>query len=434
MSYRILTQNGIENTNIDGARDYNFNTGRKSGVVKGVLEECALSVNDKTISVGKGELRLSGHRIVIEEAETFTILTTPSVTTKYSLIAKITVVDTQPNFDIGVMVYPAQLVQNDLDADFNGSGIFEIELGTFELDTTGSILNLSKTVLVLDGNNLTEEEKEKLNKIVIAGNGDKFLADDGTYKEVGSGSSVTVDSELSLSSENPVQNKVVTEELEGKMNFPTKPTDIGGTVRVAAVGTDGKTQNWIRVNPVFIYSRNSYSQLIPMYCRVTDNFSSEVALSKIPNTIFTAVPQKDYQAANKLYVDDNVAKLHTITIPFSEDSEMPTYENSIVIKFFSLSKNLISYSTEFNLDVGGLQIDDYAKNYIVSSPLVGATTSVSGDTAKQMTVQYAEDGYNKGFWYSFEWSELGLNIKSIDTANIVEVVTMLDVEVAKTGE
>ena len=31
---RILTKNGVDNTNIDGARNYNFNAGRRSGIVK----------------------------------------------------------------------------------------------------------------------------------------------------------------------------------------------------------------------------------------------------------------------------------------------------------------------------------------------------------------------------------------------------------------
>lgn len=29
---RILTKNGVENTNIDGARDCNFNAGNRSGI------------------------------------------------------------------------------------------------------------------------------------------------------------------------------------------------------------------------------------------------------------------------------------------------------------------------------------------------------------------------------------------------------------------
>ena len=44
MAYKILTQNGIENINIEDARAENFNAGRKSGVLKGVLSECNLSI------------------------------------------------------------------------------------------------------------------------------------------------------------------------------------------------------------------------------------------------------------------------------------------------------------------------------------------------------------------------------------------------------
>ena len=39
MFYRILTKNGVDNTNIDGARNYNFNAGRRSGIVQGALNQ-----------------------------------------------------------------------------------------------------------------------------------------------------------------------------------------------------------------------------------------------------------------------------------------------------------------------------------------------------------------------------------------------------------
>ena len=37
MAIKILTQNGIDNTNIDGARSYNFNAGGRSGIIAGAL-------------------------------------------------------------------------------------------------------------------------------------------------------------------------------------------------------------------------------------------------------------------------------------------------------------------------------------------------------------------------------------------------------------
>ena len=69
-----------------------------------------------------------------------------------------------------------------------------------------------------NGSGLTEEEKSKLDKIVIDGDGDKYLSDDGTYKQVETGIDITVDSVLSTESENPVQNKTITNALANKQS------------------------------------------------------------------------------------------------------------------------------------------------------------------------------------------------------------------------
>ena len=74
---------------------------------------------------------------------------------------------------------------------------------------------------------ITSNEKQKLEKIIIDGDGTKYLADDGTYKEVsGGGSNIVVDSELSDTSTNPVQNKVVKAELDKKLDI-NSPTTTG---------------------------------------------------------------------------------------------------------------------------------------------------------------------------------------------------------------
>lgn len=57
------------------------------------------------------------------------------------------------------------------------------------------------------------------------------------------GSSVTIDSELSSTSENPVQNKVVTAALAGKITAPTTAA-IGQIIKVKSVDTAGKPTEW----------------------------------------------------------------------------------------------------------------------------------------------------------------------------------------------
>lgn len=281
------------------------------------------------------------------------------------------------------------------------------------------------------GSGLTEEEKAKLDKIVIDGNGDKYLNDKGEYKEVASGSNVTVDKELSLESENPVQNKVITEALNGKVGSTDYATaNKAGVVKQGSgfyMGSDGTLQlnktatNWSQ--DTLTTNMSGASNIAVMAFSIPKMVKISLVnpdLSK--NEVTKANWTEEEKALARATIGATRLYKHTITIPFSEDSEMPTYEDSIVIKFFSLGKNLISSTTGFRVDVNELQIDDYANNYIVSSPLIGANSSVNGDTAKQMTVKYAEDGASKGFWYYLAWSELGLDIASIETANIIEVI------------
>lgn len=57
------------------------------------------------------------------------------------------------------------------------------------------------------------------------------------------GSSVTVDSELSSTSENPVQNKIITAALAGKITAPTTAA-VGQIIKVKSVDTSGKPTEW----------------------------------------------------------------------------------------------------------------------------------------------------------------------------------------------
>ena len=59
----------------------------------------------------------------------------------------------------------------------------------------------------------------------------------------GSGSSITVDSELSDTSTNPVQNKVIKAALDGKIQAP-ETAEVGQTIVVKAVDENGKPTEW----------------------------------------------------------------------------------------------------------------------------------------------------------------------------------------------
>ncbi len=151
MSYKILTKNAVENTNIDGARDCNFNAGRRSGIVKGAFNQGVFfSCSNNTIALDTCELRLCGHRVVIDEVEYRTLINTPSVPTRYSMVAQVVVYDNNDvSFDLFIQSSSTQLVQENLDV--TGKGKFELEIGKFTQQTDGTITDIVRTADLITG-------------------------------------------------------------------------------------------------------------------------------------------------------------------------------------------------------------------------------------------------------------------------------------------
>lgn len=148
---RILTKNGVDNTNIDGARNYNFNAGRRSGIVQGALNQGNFfASNNNTIALDTCELRLCGHRIVLDKAEYRTFTNKPSVPVRYSFVARV-VVDSDDNvsFEFVSQEATTQLVQDNL--DITGSGTYELEIGKFTQLTDGNITDVVRTADLITG-------------------------------------------------------------------------------------------------------------------------------------------------------------------------------------------------------------------------------------------------------------------------------------------
>lgn len=158
MSYRILTKNGIKNTNIDGARDHNFNAGRRSGIVKGALNQGNFfASSSNTIVLDTCELRLCGHRVVIDEAKSISFHNQPSVSIRYSLVAQIIVDnDGGVSFDLHAQTSSTALVQDNLDT--NGSGTYELEIGRFTQLTDGTITDVVRTADLITGGGNNDSE------------------------------------------------------------------------------------------------------------------------------------------------------------------------------------------------------------------------------------------------------------------------------------
>lgn len=148
---RILTKNGVDNTNVDGARDHNFNAGRRSGIVQGALNQGNFfASNNNTIALDTCELRLCGHRIVLDQAEYRTFTNKPSVPVRYSFVARV-VVDSDDNVSFEFISQEAttQLVQDNL--DITGSGTYELEIGKFTQLTDGNITDVVRTADLITG-------------------------------------------------------------------------------------------------------------------------------------------------------------------------------------------------------------------------------------------------------------------------------------------
>lgn len=144
---KILTQNGIENTNLDGARDGYFNSGGKDGISSGILNNGTLTAQGNVLTLDTCEMRIKGHRIVIDEPITKTISGFPTVDTNYQFIAKITYNDGSVTFDTEARP-TTSLIQDDI---LNGNGTYEVVIGEFIHKTDGTIANLVPIMRVIFG-------------------------------------------------------------------------------------------------------------------------------------------------------------------------------------------------------------------------------------------------------------------------------------------
>lgn len=303
MAIKILTQLGVDNTNIDGARDSYFNSGMRSGIVQGAFNEGRLFASSTNeIALDSCELRIAGHRVVIDSVEAISLLNKPSVTTRYSMIAQIIVNDSGvPTFSLFTQNSNINLIQEDLYALKNGSGTYQVEIGTFTLNTNGEIIDVVRTIDLITGgagkgvtaqlnignvttttldsgldaevdvdsrydentgktytdfhfsipegkigqpNNLTVGivESGEVAKATITGDAPNQVLNltlpKGDKGDTGDSGSIQLDDSLSATSENAVKNKVITEEFNKKANKNEIPYLPIGTIIQSAIPLD----------------------------------------------------------------------------------------------------------------------------------------------------------------------------------------------------
>ena len=237
---RILTKNAVDNTNIDGARDHNFNAGRKSGIVKGVLNEGKFfTITSNIICLDTCELRLFGHRIVVEEPITHTLAGIPLTAIRYSFIAQVIVDDNfNVSFSTFIQLSSTELIQDNLDK--TGKGTYQLEIGKFTQLSDGTLTDVTRTADLITGG---------------AGGGDS------EYIRIGTVTTNKISPELDADVD--IENTINPDDNKPQTNFTFNIPTPSGTV----INIGGEEQSSINFNS-------------DPQTQITDNFSNSVHITE----------------------------------------------------------------------------------------------------------------------------------------------------------
>lgn len=264
-TYKILTQNGVDNTNIDGARAEYFAAGMRDGIIKGSLNECAFTVIPSNgINLDTGVLLVAGHPIVITEGRSWTFTSRPSSSERRAVIAEITVDNNRSvAFRVFEQLASIALVKNNMYEHENGSGTYQVEIGRFTLTTSGLVEDVVRTLDLITGGGTADSEL-RWGTITTNTLGHNVPAEadfEQRYDEeqghmvtdvtlgIPSGSIDNLDETLSTTSHNAIENQAVANALANRytkaeandlldtkadlrsytQNFWAKSVNVGGT-------------------------------------------------------------------------------------------------------------------------------------------------------------------------------------------------------------
>lgn len=166
MDYKILEAVGVENENVDGAAMNNLSSRGESGVIPGVLNECAVYTSGSSgVIVDTGELIVNGFRVKI--LSPYSVQRTASSSNiSHHIVAKISLFpDRSVQFSMECRPY-SNLVQEALFS--SEQGVYEVEVARFSTTPEG-IQNLKKTVRMVGstGYVLTEKDIQDISSIVF---------------------------------------------------------------------------------------------------------------------------------------------------------------------------------------------------------------------------------------------------------------------------
>lgn len=360
MSYRILTKNAVENTNIDGARDHNFNAGRRSGIVKGALNSGNLFLSaNNTIALDTCELRLCGHRVVIDSAEYKTFYNQPSVPIRYSLVAQIIVDnDGGVSFDLHAQTSSTALVQDNLDT--NGSGTYELEIGRFTQLTDGTLTDVVRTADLITGGGNNDSEYIRIGTV--------------TTNKISPELDADVDIENTI---NPTDNKPQT-------NFTFNlPTAVG---TVVSVNGEEKTA----INTDLTPTANS------------ENLITSGGVHDYPAVTFA---ESERQKSKNLWAYGDVSGTQSVYIPFS-----------LKAGTYTISANVVSSDTDGNTCL--ISFEKLNSTIITKFTLTRGNRSSRTFTLTEDCEQigyYASYQWNTGANDTFSFSDIQIEEGSVAT-------------------
>lgn len=150
MRYKILEQNGVNHENVDGGAFNNFTAGGRDGIIKGVLNECAIvKVSSNIISISTGEMLIHGIRIKFEESNTFELDSYPAVPIDYRMVVDLTI-DANRAVTVSIVLDAGggTLIQEELYR--TESGHYQVEIARFTHSPNG-IENLTPSLEVIRG-------------------------------------------------------------------------------------------------------------------------------------------------------------------------------------------------------------------------------------------------------------------------------------------
>lgn len=213
MAYRILEQNGVDNTNIDGASFNRVAAANQDGIIRKRLGECNITLPaSNVLQVATGEMVISGFRVVIDDPVLFTQSTAPATTTNYAIVARITV-DSSSNVDFSLVqqLSSTALVKDDLFTSASGLGTYEVTVATFDLTTGLSIQNVMPVMEKVNFDFLTRYTlATQVTDFNFKTNSDVTSLTDGRVVYIELGESITIaDGQINLSIDDGANYKPV---------------------------------------------------------------------------------------------------------------------------------------------------------------------------------------------------------------------------------